>query len=280
MSNTASDFRKSSPPDDMQSFPETAGYGSQPHRPSTKNPPAVLCDFDDTMVVENVAELLLQHFSDDGIWPELRRQARDGLITFKDYQERSFRSIGASQEDMKTVVKAKATLRPHFKEMWQYCRSENIPLAVVTVGLDFYVEAVLEREGLTDVPCYAVKTSFSAQGITYEYPNVWDGSGASNRDSCLTWGNCKCSVLGMHMRKGHSIFYVGDGRSDFCPSSLADRVCARGPLAQYCREQRLPYIEFRDFQDVIKALQNCDDNDQQGNSTHGNTGGRIDRPVL
>ena len=273
MSNTESDFRKSSLPGDTQSFPASTRYRRELHPQSAAAPPAVLCDFDETMVVENVAELLLEHFSHDGTWEGLKQQARDGTITFKDYQERSFRSIIASREEMKSVVKAKATLRPFFKDLWRYCTSENIPLAIVTVGLDFYVEAVLEREGLTDVSRYAVKTSFSALGISYEYPHSWDESAAWNRDGCRGWSTCKCSVLGNHWKMGHSIFYVGDGRSDFCPSLLADRVFAQGLLAQYCREHHISYSEFRDFRDVIKALQDSNEHNRQVMSRHGTVGG-------
>ena len=218
-------------------------------------PSAVLCDFDDTTAVENVAQLLLQHFSPDGTWERLRNQAREKSISLREYQERAFRGTGASREEMKAVVKAKATLRPYFKELWQYCQVRSIPLAVVTVGLDFYVDALLEREGLDDVPRYAVKTAFTPGGITFEYPYAWDGSGGSSEAICRQWGNSKCSILGGYRRSGYAIFYVGDGRSDFCPASIADRVFALGQLAELCREAQVPYSEFRDFRDVINGLE-------------------------
>ena len=221
--------------------------------------PAVLCDFDDTTAVENVAELVLEHFSDDSTWAQLKQQFRDKTITFTEYQEGSFRRTTASREAMQALVKAKASLRPHFKELWQYCQSRGIPLAIVTVGLDFYVEALLEREGLADVPRHAVSTSFSPQGITFEYPNPCNGSGGPYRDVCATdWGNCKCRILLDHKKRGHTIFYVGDGRSDFCPASLADRVFAHGLLAQLCQENQVPFRQFTDFGDVISGLKSLD----------------------
>jgi 2,3-diketo-5-methylthio-1-phosphopentane phosphatase len=231
-------------------------YGLRAHLPPwAKNPPAVLCDFDDTTAVENVAELLLEHFSDDATWQQLRRQSREKTIAFREYQERAFSSTRASREAMVSLVKSRATMRPYFRELWQYCQDRDIPLAIVTVGLDFYVDALLEREGLEEVPRYAVKTSFTHRGITYGYPHTWDGSGASTLDVCRQWGNCKCSVLGKYRRMGHSIFYVGDGRSDFCPASIADQVFARSHLAELCREDQMPYTEFEDFQDVIRGLE-------------------------
>ena len=216
---------------------------------------AVICDFDDTTAVENVAQMLLEHFSEDGTWQELRDQSQQGLISLKEYQERAFNNIKAGRDAMKAQVKAKATLRPYFKPLWQYCQDRGIPLAIVTVGLDFYVDALLEREGLEAVPRYAVKTSFTPRGIVYKYPHTWDGSGGSGLEVCSQWGNCKCSILTRYRKMGYSIFYVGDGRSDYCPASIADRVFARSHLARICSERQVPYSEFHDFRDVIMALE-------------------------
>ena len=223
--------------------------------PAGRRPPAVLCDFDDTTAGENVAQLLLTHFSDDGTWLRLQEQSRQETITFREYQEQAFAATKASRDDMSSLVKSQATLRPYFKELWQYCLTMDIPLAIVTIGLDFYVDALMDKEGLDRVPTYAVKTSFTPQGVTLEYPHPWDGSGAATREVCQQWGNCKCSVLGRYRSKGHSIVYVGDGRSDFCPASMADQVFARGPLAQMCHERDVPFTEFQDFQVVIQSLQ-------------------------
>jgi 2,3-diketo-5-methylthio-1-phosphopentane phosphatase len=254
MSSTGKDYETGNPS-------RPPGSGASPWQPRySGKPPAVLCDFDDTTAVENVAEMLMEHFSKDDSWRELRRQSRDRAMSLKEYQERAFRAMEAGREEMKDLVKARATLRPYFKEMWLLCQSRNIPLAIATVGLDFYVEALLEREGLAEVPRYAVKTSFTPQGITYEYPHSWDGSGASSFDVCGQWGTCKCSVLNKLRGMGRSVLYVGDGRSDFCPASIADMIFARSQLAQLCRENGVEYTEFRDFQDVIRVLENWDAN--------------------
>ena len=224
--------------------------------PSGK-PPAIICDFDDTIVFENVAELLLERFSLDPNWRQLRQRSRDKMITLREYQEQAFSNTSATREEMQAAVREQATLRPYFKDLWEYSRSKGIPLAIVTVGLDFYVDALLIREGLESLPRYAVKTSFTPLGITYEYPHPWDGSGASSREVCSQWGTCKFSIVSSYRRLGHSIFYVGDGRSDMCPASMADHIFARSYLADLCRERELPYTELDSFRDVLQVLERC-----------------------
>ena len=217
-------------------------------------PPAVLCDFDDTTAVENVASLILSRFSDNGRWEELRQAHREKRIGLREYQERAFRAVTATRDDMQAHVKERATLRPHFKDLWSYCRSRSVPIAIVTVGLDFYVDALLEREGLLEIPRYSVETEFTPQGIAYRYPHPWESAGGSSEEQCRLFGNCKCRALMEHRRRGYAILYVGDGRSDLCPASIADRVFAHGPLAELMDERRMTYSPFRDFRDMLDAL--------------------------
>lgn len=207
---------------------------------------AVLCDFDDTTAEQNVAELILEHFATDG-WRALKKQFRAGQLSLRQYQEAAFRTTGATRQALQQVVVTKANTRPHFHDLYRYCQERDIPLAIVTHGLDFYVEALLRKEGLEGIPYYAVGTRFGPQGIQYTY-SYTDGQCSGD------WGNCKCAVLQLYRRQGYGIAYVGDGRSDFCPASTADLVFARSHLLEHCRKNGIPCVEFQDFGDVLRVL--------------------------
>ena len=53
---------------------------------------AVLCDFDDTITMQNVAHLSLERFG-DGSWREVRRRYLDGLASAEDYFEKQFAKL-------------------------------------------------------------------------------------------------------------------------------------------------------------------------------------------
>ncbi len=215
------------------------------------NKPAVLCDFDDTAAAQNVAEMLLEHFG-DGQWQELRSKFRKGLLTLKEYQELSFAGVTATREVMKALVKDKASLRPYFKELQAYCHAHQIPLAIVSHGLDFYIKALLEKEGQEGVPAFSVGTQYTNGGITFKYQYTWDG--------CYQPGNCKCAILRRYKQRGHTILYAGDGSSDYCPATKeADLVFARSYLAQRCREEQVPFVEFEDFRKVLEEVERITD---------------------
>ena len=208
--------------------------------------PAVICDFDDTTVLENVAEMLLKEFGGEG-WREYQRQNVQHRMSLKEYQERAFQTVKVSREEMKDHVKENATLRPHFKALYEYCRKNNIPLAIATMGLDFYVEALLEREGMESVECYAADTEFTEEGIKYEYPYA-------SKD-CWQPGNCKCVVLERYRKRGHSvILFAGDGKTDICPADRSDVVFARRYLEEHREEKGLPYVKLSDFSNMVRVL--------------------------
>lgn len=208
-------------------------------------PLAVLCDFDDTIALQNVAQLLLDRFG-HGKWEELRKQLRAGDINFRQYQERSFDAVTASEDEMRRYAEGEAIVREGFHELWQHCRDTGTPLAIASLGLDFYIDAILKRETICDVPTYSVETNCTPDGISYRYPHTWDG--------CTKWGTCKCVAIWAYRRDGYDIVYVGDGTSDFCPASKADVVFARSHLVEKCASEGVPCHEFEDFHQVLAKI--------------------------
>ena len=213
--------------------------------PRPGQPLAVLTDFDDTAAEQNVAELLLRRFGEPS-WEDVRARFRAGELSLKDYQEIAFRDVTAGKDTMAAYVKDNANLRPHFGEMLSYCRSRDIPVAVVSHGLDFYIEAVLRSEGVEGVPVFSVATSFAEDGIRYSYPFPYPGE--EHR------GNSKGIIVDRYRSEGRFVIYAGDGRSDLEPAERADLVFAHLVLAEECASRNIPFRPFRDFGDVLTAV--------------------------
>ena len=113
-------------------------------------------------------------------------------------------------------------------------------------GLDFYIEALLEKEGHTQVPVYAVNTRFSSQGIAYEYRHTRTGQESQ--------GNSKGLVVEQYQQEGYHVFYAGDGMSDFEAATKVDVLYAHRTLAQECTRSNIPFHTFTDFQDMLNAV--------------------------
>ena len=199
---------------------------------------AILSDFDDTAAQQNVAHLVLDRFSETD-WRPLLDMFHQGSIKPKDYFEMPFRPITAAKHDMQAYVRETARLSPGFPELADFCMDGGIELAVVTYGLDFYVEALLETADLQRLPTYAVGAKFSDQGIEFDYRYT--------RKDCTEWGNCKCSVVDGYRDRGYQVYYAGDGISDYCPARRADFIFAKSRLLDMCLKESLPNRELRDY---------------------------------
>ena len=231
--------------------------------------PAVLTDFDDTAAVQNVAELLLNRFGDP-TWQDIRRRFRASELTLNEYQEITFRNILADRSTMQDYVERNANLRPYFKELWVYCQEHGIPMAVVSQGLDFYIEALLGKDGFSQIPVHAVKTRFTPEGLTYEYRYARPG-----REHL---GNSKGLVVDRYRELGHYIIYIGDGLSDFEAAGKADLLFAHRTLAEECARKNIPFRPFTDFQDVLFALQEYSRNGIGPTLGRTPSSGRVDGP--
>jgi len=194
--------------------------------------PAALTDFDDTAAVQNVAELLLHRFGHPR-WQEVRQRFREGELSLKDYQEITFRQVRAGKGEMEAYVRANADFRPGFVDLCEFCRGNGIPMAIVSQGLDFYVQALLDASGQSDVPVYAVTTRFDDSGRIAGYGYDFPYPEAPER------GNSKALLVRRFQQRGHYVFYAGDGRSDFEAGEVADAVFAHRQMAELTNQTGL-----------------------------------------
>jgi 2-hydroxy-3-keto-5-methylthiopentenyl-1-phosphate phosphatase len=218
----------------------------------------ILCDFDDTAADRNVATLLFNAFPKQPLtataprWRELHKQYLNAEISLAEYQENAFAGLTATRSEQASYVQQNANLRPGFRELAGYCALKGIELAIVSHGLDYYVQALLEKEDLGHIPAFAVETGVSATGeetYTYRYA----------QDECpWTPGNCKCYLLDEYKERGHQVIYVGDGLSDTCPARRADFVFARDGLLSFCQAQGIPHQELTDFTVLLAYLEEQD----------------------
>lgn len=123
----------------------------------------ILCDFDDTTATQNVGQLLLEHFQPgQGIsgalhWRDVRQRFLNKEISLAEYQEITFRQMRTTRRELVAYVREQVKLRAGFNELAKYCHEADVELAVVSHGLDFYVQAALDKAGV-DLPIYAVET--------------------------------------------------------------------------------------------------------------------------
>ena len=135
---------------------------------------------------------------------------------------------------------------PHVPEFMRFCNAQEIPVVVLSDGLDAYVERILANANLKKIPFFANHAEFQSihgakkLAVSFPYTDA----------ECHLCGNCKRN----HMLNGSAdediIVYIGDGYSDRCPVRFADIVFAKRQLIKHCQIQNITYFEFNHFGDV------------------------------
>lgn len=212
---------------------------------------AVFADFDDTLAMQNVARLLLRQFAPAAL-DRYSKQYRSGQISFREYQERSFDAVETSVGEMQQVVADETELRPGILELLDAVRDANGTMTIVSAGLRFYIEPVLQRHGLEQLSlvCGTASRDGSDSGpFRYDYP-FKETSGEPCRGD---WATCKCKAL--EEAGDRMTVFVGDGSTaDACAAEKADHVFARDRLLKICNDRHIPATPFEDFTPVTEFV--------------------------
>ncbi len=205
----------------------------------------ILCDFDGTISVEDVIDSLLDRFGRPG-WEVLERDWRAGRI--------GSRECMVGQVDLLQMTRAE--LDAHLGELWidhafpgfvALTRELNVPLRIVSDGLDYAIQQILGRYGLADLPLAA---NHLAPAVP---PKLWQLSSPFQAAGCSS-GTCKCACVAQAQESGDKTLLIGDGASDFCAADRADFVFAKHRLVEHCRAAGIPYMPITGFEDALELL--------------------------
>jgi len=224
----------------MPTFPSLA-------HPSPAYPPggpAILSDFDGTIIPINTVNYLLEHFAVPQ-WREITQRWARGEISQEDEYRLSFASMRASAREMEEVL-ACVPIDPAFPAFIDLCRQRQVPFAIVSDGLRWYIEYIFSRHGLRDIPIYACEIRFQNPGYSFEFP-YFHASTPLN-------GASKRFLVQAYARHYQPVIFIGDGHNDIKAAEVAGRVYARDRLLESSLQQNMPAIEFASFSDIAAHL--------------------------
>jgi 2-hydroxy-3-keto-5-methylthiopentenyl-1-phosphate phosphatase len=210
----------------------------------------IYCDFDGTVCLQDVGELFFRSYA--GVKAEVSvARLLGGEITMQAWLTELCEAIPSiSKEEFNRFVD-QFNVDPHFHGFVHFCQERDMPITVLSDGLDAYVERVLLKAGLSQIPFFAnhleMKTVDGRETIAVSFPHT--------DAECNLCGNCKRNHMLRLSSDEDIIVYIGDGFSDKCPVRYADVVFAKQQLIRYCQEQNITYFEFSHFGDVQARME-------------------------
>jgi 2,3-diketo-5-methylthio-1-phosphopentane phosphatase len=205
-------------------------------------PLRVFCDFDGTITTCDTTDYLLESLADIK-WKEIEAQWQEGEIGSRECMAKQIPLIRGGWNAVQQALD-NVRLEPSFVAFHSWCRKNQIPVYVVSDGLDRVIKYLLNREEIIVDAIFANHLEDAEDGslrLTFN-PN----------QPCLS-GVCKCALLG-ELGQGFTKVIIGDGQSDFCWCKEADLLFAKHKLATYCESEKIPFYSFASFTDIKAEL--------------------------
>ncbi|MBM7622250.1 2-hydroxy-3-keto-5-methylthiopentenyl-1-phosphate phosphatase [Bacillus tianshenii] len=211
--------------------------------------PMIFCDFDGTVTdSDNIIAIMKKYAPSE--WNELKDRVLSQEISIREGVGKMFSLLPSSQkEEISTYILENAVIRKGFREFVEYTDNQQIPLYIVSGGIDFFVKPML-RGIVPDARIYCNESDFSEESIKINWPHSCDEE-CQNECGC-----CKPSVIRKLADKETYKIVIGDSITDLQAAKMADKVIARDFLVEKCEQESITYEAFEDFFDVIRILKN------------------------
>lgn len=215
---------------------------------SIMNKLVIFCDFDGTITNKDNIISIMKQFAPPEYLPikenilGQRQSIREGVAEM-------FALLPVSLKDqLISYLLEDAQIRDGFADFVSYTRKNKIPLYIVSGGIDFFVEPMLEKFGPFS-GIYCNESDFSGENIQIKFPHGCDEQCTSQGCGC-----CKPSIIRKLKGSNALSIVIGDSITDLEAAKLADVVIARDFLIEKCEELHISYEPFENFHDVINVI--------------------------
>ncbi|KAL4079731.1 HAD-like domain-containing protein [Scleroderma citrinum] len=243
---------------------EAAPESALPYPPVHKDKKfVVLSDWDGTITTYDSNDYLTDNL---GYGREKRRagnlEVLDGKITFRDAFRGMLESVvenGHTLEHCKQVLKQNIKLDPGFRDFYRYCKSMDIPVVIVSSGMEPVIRAVLSVQV---TPEEAAEIDIISNDVDVHPDGTWS---IKYRHPTSKFGHDKSQAILPYraLENPPTLFFLGDGVSDLSAARHADVLFVKdtgdgdNDLAVYCKREHIPHILFPKFEaalDVVKGI--------------------------
>jgi len=206
----------------------------------------IFCDFDGTITTKDVGENMFLEFGNaDEAYKIFQRWLRKEIDSAQEWRE-LLNLIKNLQSEKFDKFLQTIEIEYGFKEFVQFCNENNIELIILSDGMDYYIERILENNNFSDLRFYSNKLEFTEEGPIASFPY--------SDEECKDCANCKRNHLINNSSDDDITMYIGDGYSDTCPVQYADYIFAKKTLLKFCERERISYYPFRNFKDIIARI--------------------------
>lgn len=207
----------------------------------------IFCDFDGTITNSDNIIAIMKKFAPSE-WKAIKDDVLAERVSIQEGVGKMFSLLPISlKEEIVSFILSTSEIRTGFEQFVHYTKEKDIPLYIVSGGIDFFVEPMLDGK-IDKKNLYCNGSDFLGQTIKITWPHTCD-SHCENGCGC-----CKPSIMRNLVDDKDFIIVIGDSITDLQAAKMADCVLARDFLLQKCKELHLPHRPFETFHDVIEHI--------------------------
>jgi 2,3-diketo-5-methylthio-1-phosphopentane phosphatase len=198
-----------------------------------------------------------------GYGPEKRKLGNkntlEGKITFRDSFKEMMDSISTPFAECTQLLVDNIVLDPYFTAFLQYANSINMPVVVLSGGMEPIIKALLTKlvgeELSKDI--YVIGNNVGVRpGKTLEDVGGWEiafhdesGFGHDKSRAIRPYANLPAG-------QRPTMFYAGDGVSDLSAARETDLLFAKKgrDLVSYCVREDVPFTIFEDWSSITEKV--------------------------
>lgn len=203
-------------------------------------------DFDGTITRGDFLDLLISKYSRNDSWKLVEERWRLGLIGSAECLSLEFGLLDITPEQLAAELDS-VQLDPGATALFRLFREFDVPVSVLSDGIDSFIRAILTKAGVTLPTIRANRITHAGNRLSLDCPH-------SSKSCESASAHCKCASKRELGEKARTGIYVGDGRSDLCAARKASIVFAKGALAQALASEGRSFVRFDTLLDVEATL--------------------------
>lgn len=214
-------------------------------------------DFDGTITLQDSNDYMTDNI---GYGSEKRRQGNldtiAGKITFRDSFKEMMDSVTTPYSECIQFLVDNIHLDPYFKEFFQWSLANNVPVVVLSGGMEPIIKALLQHlVGPDAEKMQIIGNHVGARvGKTIDEEGGWE---IVYRHPESGHGHDKSVALRQYSSLPEEIrpvmFYAGDGVSDLSAAKETDLLFAKKgrDLVNWCEKEHVPFTVFEDWSTIL-----------------------------
>lgn len=219
-------------------------------------------DFDGTITQQDSNDFMTDNL---GFGPALRKAGNaDVLFGRRDFRD-AFRdmldSVNTPFDECIDILRKNITLDPGFKAFFEWARENNMPIVILSGGMEPVIRALLahmlgqeEADSLQIVSNHVAPREGKSINEAGGWHIVYHDDSGFGHDKSLEIR----PYANLPAEERPVLFYAGDGVSDLSAAKETDLLFAKAgrDLITYCEKENVPFTTFEDFSDIHATVQN------------------------